>query len=53
MSLPEPRFAERDNRDLITSLTIDNIMQSEVGKVLEAIREAGYEIEINVTRPVR
>lgn len=34
--------------DLITSLTIDNIPQSLVGKVLDAIREAGLLVEINV-----
>jgi hypothetical protein len=38
--------------DLCTSLTISNVMQSNVGKVLEAIREAGFEIEINVTRSI-
>jgi hypothetical protein len=37
--------------DLGTSLTIDNILQSDVGKVLDAIREAGFTIEINVTAP--
>ena len=39
------------NEPLITSLTIDNILQSDVGKVLDAIREAGFTIEINVTAP--
>lgn len=36
--------------DLIASLTIDNILQSDVGKVLDAIRDAGFELEINIAR---
>lgn len=37
--------------DLIASLTIDNIMLSEIGPVLEALREAGFQVEINISRP--
>ena len=36
------------NQDLVTSLTISNVMQSEVGKILDTLRDAGYEIEVNV-----
>jgi hypothetical protein len=35
--------------DLGTSLTINNIRQSEVGRALDALREAGFDVEINVT----
>ena len=34
--------------DLNTSLTINNVRQSEVGKLLDALREAGFIVEINV-----
>ena len=37
--------------DLIGSLTIDNIRLSDVGPALEALREAGFQVEINVARP--
>lgn len=36
--------------DLGTSLTIDHIRQSDIGKILDAIRDAGFLIEVNVTR---
>lgn len=39
------------HEDLITELRIDNLMQSQVGRVLDALREAGYEIEINLAAP--
>ena len=35
--------------DLNTSLTINNVRQSEVGKLLDALRESGFIVEINVT----
>lgn len=34
---------------LSTSMTIDNIRQSDVGRLLDTIREAGFVVEINVT----
>jgi len=36
---------------LITSLTIDHILQTDVGRALDALREAGFTIEINLTGP--
>ena len=44
-------YTEPDHR--ITSLTIDNIHVCRVGEVLEALREAGFGIEINITPPMR
>jgi len=36
---------------LITSLTIDNILQTDVGRALDALRDAGFTIEINLQGP--
>ncbi len=41
---------ERDADTRTTSLTIDNIAVYRVGEVIEALREAGFEVEINVAR---
>lgn len=36
-------------QDLCTSLTINNVRQSEVGKLLDALRESGFIVEVNVS----
>jgi hypothetical protein len=36
-------------QDLCSSLTINNVRQSEVGKLLDALRESGFIVEINVS----
>lgn len=38
-----------EEADLATSLTIDNVRQSDVGRLFDAIRDAGFVVEINVT----
>ena len=44
-----PQFVSRLN-DLCTSLTINNVLQSDVGRLLDMVREAGFDVEINVSR---
>lgn len=51
MIAPDTKHADRDwqlTTDLVTSVTIDNIPQSLVGKVLDTLREGGFAVEINV-----
>jgi hypothetical protein len=37
------------SRNLLTSLTFDNVAVGDVGLIFEALREAGFEIEVNIT----
>lgn len=41
-------MSEHRPPDLGTSLTLNNLRQSQVGRVLDALIEAGFAIEINL-----
>lgn len=38
--------------DLVTDLTINSLMQSQVGKLLDVLREAGFDVEINLSKKI-